>query len=373
MRVLTVSLVSGGIGRYGALYAAAVSRHLQESGHNCKSVITKECEAFCEVSTEQSHIKLTIDFQRSTKISALFNVIRLYFSYRPDIVNDTSGSSSLLSCMLLPLYKIFSLVVTVEHDPLPHLGMKSWKKALSSWLIRTFSNRVIVHGTQSRHQAVTCGFNPARLRVVHHGELGVYGRIGVRGQREKNTVLFFGAFRPNKGFDYILDIAQHVQAHVPEVRFVIAGSKKLSSELLMGPWAQTMENHLSKMKCSSIFEVYDTFIPDELVANIFDRCCVTILPYRDATQSGVAAMALAFGTVPIATAVGDLPEVVIHNKTGLVSNCHANEIANNVVFLLLNDRERERLSNEAIRFASDELSWSKVAQSVSRIYSELLN
>ena len=57
---------------------------------------------------------------------------------------------------------------------------------------------------------------------------------------------------------------------------------------------------------------------DELIQMV-NRCSVSILPYRNATQSGVTALSLALGNSVAVTPVGGLPEQLSHPDDGAVS------------------------------------------------------
>src|SRR6266851_2799642 len=52
------------------------------------------------------------------------------------------------------------------------------------------------------------------------------------------------------------------------------------------------------------------------IPQIFGRASAVVLPYTDATQSGIAAMAFGFGRAVIATCVGGLPDVVANECNG---------------------------------------------------------
>jgi glycosyltransferase involved in cell wall biosynthesis len=60
------------------------------------------------------------------------------------------------------------------------------------------------------------------------------------------------------------------------------------------------------------------FIPDDQVRYYLSACDGVIQPYRNATQSGVTPLAYHFEKPMIVTNVGSLPDLVPHNKVGLV-------------------------------------------------------
>lgn len=61
-------------------------------------------------------------------------------------------------------------------------------------------------------------------------------------------------------------------------------------------------------------------IPDENVMSLFHgRNVITVLPYRDATQSGVINLAAQSSSLIISTNVGGLPEQLDYGKAGILT------------------------------------------------------
>jgi glycosyltransferase involved in cell wall biosynthesis len=87
------------------------------------------------------------------------------------------------------------------------------------------------------------------------------------------------------------------------------------------------------------FVVYNEFVSDEKRAELFRRASVVVLPYVEATQSGVIPIAYALERPVIATTVGGLPELVEHGRTGfLVEPRDERALARRIVELLQNRR-----------------------------------
>ncbi len=81
------------------------------------------------------------------------------------------------------------------------------------------------------------------------------------------------------------------------------------SFLVVGPGAPPSSRRLTSV---------DTFVPAGQLVDIVSRASATLLPYRVATQSGAVVLSQAVGTVPIATAVGGIPEQIDDGVTGLL-------------------------------------------------------
>ena len=65
-------------------------------------------------------------------------------------------------------------------------------------------------------------------------------------------------------------------------------------------------------------EIRNRLIGDEEAIDLFCRCGLVVLPYRDATQSALVAAAYAFHKPVIVTDTGALPEYVEPGQTGWV-------------------------------------------------------
>ena len=65
-------------------------------------------------------------------------------------------------------------------------------------------------------------------------------------------------------------------------------------------------------------DIHNGYIPDKDVQGYFENCDAVVLPYIDATQSGIAQVAFGFGKPVIATDAGGLPEVVTDSLTGVM-------------------------------------------------------
>jgi glycosyltransferase involved in cell wall biosynthesis len=68
-----------------------------------------------------------------------------------------------------------------------------------------------------------------------------------------------------------------------------------------------------------MFELIEKFLtPEEVVREFSASAAVVVMPYDNATQSGVAAYAIGVGRAVVAFDVGALHEMVQDGKTGLL-------------------------------------------------------
>src|SRR5690606_19052123 len=103
-----------------------------------------------------------------------------------------------------------------------------------------------------------------------------------------------------------------------------------------------------------------------------EQASIVVLPYIEATQSGVIPIAYAYGKPVIASRVGGLPNIVVDNETGfLVEPRSAEQIAERIIFLLQNPQERKRMGDSAYSYAMTELSWDRIADSTMKVYKQV--
>ena len=120
------------------------------------------------------------------------------------------------------------------------------------------------------------------------------------GLEEKHTaLLFFGLVREYKGFDILIEACDSL----PENYRIIAAG----------------ENYTGKDYSSERLAWENSFIPDSRVGTWFNAADIVVLPYREASQSGIAQIALAFGKPMVATPVGGLPETIEEGRTGTIA------------------------------------------------------
>lgn len=372
VRVLHLNLAAGGgVARYGALLGSALVRHPQlETVTIANQQLGAESRIFQRVlQASNAHL---LDLQGPRKrVRNLIQLRHMIGRIRPDVIHDSAGSAMWLGTTLLALGGGGLRFVT-EHDPTPHAGMgHRYHERLARWLVRGRSDRIIVHGPWCRDQLQGTGIRRERIIIDHHGHFGVL-ESERRGGDRPPTVLFFGSLRPNKGVELLPEIGRRVRAEVPHVRFLVVGSSKVPPSLRQTGWPARLRQILHILNEQPEFEIHDRFVADEEVGDVFAEADVMILPYLDATQSGVAMIALPLGLPVVATCVGDLPQVIRNGETGALVPPEPGALASAIVRLLSDDPLRERLGRTAREFAYRECGWDGIADRLAEAYAAAL-
>ena len=195
----------------------------------------------------------------------------------------------------------------------------------------------------------------APVTVIPHGDEGILVREAKVQPAEITgpQVLFFGTITGYKGIYDLLACWPAVRRAVPEAELLIAGNVGADIDRV----------HLERLVASlEGVRIHAGYVPVDGVAPVMSYSRVVALPYRRASQSGVAHVAFTFGRPVVATAVGDLPDVVKDGCTGrLVPPGDREAFADALIELLLDPELAGRWGKAGQESLHSGASWDDVA------------
>ncbi len=294
-----------------------------------------------------------------SNIGMVYKLFRDIVKMAPQVVHQPSWN--LWMNMALPLFPDIPLVATI-HDVNLHPGDRETFNWFQSWQWRR-ADQVIVHAQTMKQQLVAQHRVPQdKVHVIPLGSYDMYRDWASDDTAEQaHTILFFGRIWDYKGLQYLIEAEPLITAQVPDVRIVIAGH------------GESFDKYEQMMVNRDRFVVHNYFIPNDLTAKLFQQASIVVLPYIEASQSAVLAMAYAFGKPVVATTVGGLPDVVEHGQTGyLVPPRDSASLARSVIDLLKNDTLRTEMERKALAKAKGELSWPSVARKTYQVYEKAI-
>lgn len=250
------------------------------------------------------------------------------------------------------------LVMTI-HDPRHHEGDVWSRRTPQWWMDYGFraADHVIVHGRKLALDVQQLfGFRRDQTHVIPHVAMGD-ASVNRDVDQEPYTVLFFGRNFAYKGLETLIRAESMVASAIPEVRFVIAGDGD-------DPW-----QHRPQMECPERYEIHHRWVSDEERAHFFQRSALVVLPYREATQSGVIPVAYNHARPVVATSVGALAECVEDGRTGrLVPPQDPAALAKAIVELLSDPETRQAMGREAYQYLQQRMSPIAVARQTAEVY-----
>ncbi len=183
-----------------------------------------------------------------------------------------------------------------------------------------------------------------------------------------NLLLFVGRLAEKKGVAYLVSAMAVVIKKFPDAKLVIVGD---------GPEKPSLQQQAQRLNLSGSV-VFAGSVPNNELPAYYRAADAFILPSivaksGDTEGLGVVLLeAIAAGTPVIASDVGGIPDIVVHNKTGLlVGQKSPQELAAAISKLLGSSRLRKRLSSAA-RARISFFSWGKVAEEFYFLFKKLL-
>ncbi len=296
---------------------------------------------------------------------SMLEIKKIIKSLEPDVLhvqetNDPWYDFTLLLSNMPPL-------VTTVHDVFRHPGDRQnifgadYTKRIAFYK----SQQIIVHAELLK-QILQQKFRvpKQKVNVLSHGELGsLYKRRSQdnNSPEEPYTLLFFGRVWPYKGLKYLLAAMPLITASFPEVKLIIAGK------------GEDLNTYFPRGYEHPNIEVLNEFIPPEMVASIFHRSKVVVLPYIEASQSGVVSLAYGLGKLVVASAIGGLQEVIQAGEDGLlVPPGDVPALAAAVIRILSDSKLQQNLQSAAIKRCQQDLNWKNIAAHTVDVYHQAI-
>ena len=306
----------------GAMYAYEMTRGLIDNGVNVYAILSKECDNLHEwEKLPLTHI-VTVDTY-TNKIEFFKQTILFILFGRRKIEKELSNAN--MDVVYCPMYTFWTYfinqlfphakkIVTI-HDPIPHSGepviYRLWNK-LNDYDAKKSDKIVILSHAFKKiiEQKYHKGSN--QIIVIPHGTFNYGNRNkGKYNHYEKGKInfLFFGRIEKYKGINCLLKIYRKIEDEFPDsVTLTIAGRGDF------GPYSD-------KFKLLKHAKLINRWIQDEEINDFFEGDkVVTVLPYIDATQSGIIGIAMANKSLIIASDVGGLAEQLQDGNLGILFN-----------------------------------------------------
>ena len=350
-----------------ALHFAEYASHLAlalDEGHEVLLILEEANGAFeLSGSLRDALVKRgnVLWFGRQRRRSAPFHTLRLLYEiqrFRPDVIHVQEIGSCVPAWVNDLLRYSIPLVLTV-HDPVPHSGEEECVSTYNNRL-RANADRLIVHG-ETMVEEMGRGDKKLshRLAAIPHGMLGdEQGKVKTVPEQPP-VFLFFGRIEAYKGLGILLQAGE------------LLASKGLTFRLVIAGRGSALDEYRQQIQKLPWVELIDRRVHADEIPQIFARASAVVLPYTDASQSGVAAMAFGFGRPVISTSVGGLPEIITDGQNGLlVPPKDAVALAGAMARCIVSEKLCEQLQSGAMERARRELSWDVIAEKTSAVYED---
>jgi glycosyltransferase involved in cell wall biosynthesis len=352
----------------GAIDALEFSEALRTTGIKHEVIINAENElndrwqslperpvhrVFTYASSITSFIWHTCLFWRVIKSLHLIKHIQ------PSVVYATHFHPWLFFVILLKIFLRFKFIYVVHENPfIPKENTNFLFLWLEKYCIRhadiLIAHSNFVHKELTSYVQVPIFTLP--LGAYHHYFLHFKKHLS---SDNKLRLLFLGRIEPYKGLEILVDAFTLLKEKQVLIELTIAGKGKLFSEL--------------EKKCIALgIVIHNQWIGVEEMSSLVGAADVLVLPYIQASQSGVISIALGYGIPVIASRVGGMVEQIHEGETGfLFEPGNALDLVKKIEQLLVDRQLVEKMGTQALELGKGPLSWEEgVEQLVKNLRSQ---
>lgn len=300
-------------------------------------VITNRINSRFDYSPSNIH---SIDFDSQKGIIKRLNLIlKEINAIKPDLIwfVNVNYINLFISIILRFKYQIANSI----HDLKPHKGdNKSIFIILYNFLIIIFSQFIVVHSKKAKSDLLKITKNHSKVFYIPFFiEFKSFQKIN-----NTKTCLFFGRITKYKGISNLVKLIRNNN----DINFIIAGKPdKYSAKIL------------KRLVKYSNLKIFDQTLTESEKEYFFKNSELTILPYIDASQSGVIIDSYNFSRPIISFDVGYLKEQIVNNKTGFLiekSNIiQFSEVLRNFISLPLS--KKQKIANNSYSFGFETYSF----------------
>lgn len=310
-----------------------------------------------------------------------------------DLVHCHTWYTHFAGCLLRELLDI-PLILTV-HSLEPH---RPWKEeqlanayAVSTWLEKTalLNADGIIAVSRSMKEDVQqlYGVSPDRIRVIHNGiDLDHYkptfDREIIRSygiNPDKSFILFVGRITRQKGILHLVNGLPHIERDTQIVLCAgAADTEKLSGE---------MKQRVEEVRASTNNQIIwiPEFLPEDHMVVLYSHASLFVCPSVYEPFGIINLEAMACNTPVVASAVGGICEVVVHNETGVLVDFDrgdnlepkrpeqfSRDLAAAINQLLASPEKLKAMGIESRKRVEQHFSWENIAQQTLEYYREAI-
>ncbi len=276
---------------------------------------------------------------------------------KPDIIHFIDNHPRYIFYWKLFKKQWYKIYVT-QHDPVLHSWDSKWLlwKVASyvNYTLRNLADKLVVHWDKLKDEVIKLyKIKKNKVISVPHGNYNFFTKRSKWLKVKNNYFLFFWRISEYKWLDTLLESLKFIKEQISNFKLIIAGW-----------WDLTQYNDLINSNREGI-EVYNYNIPEEEVYKYFEQSEFVVLPYKDATWSGVIPTAFAFSKAVITTDVGELATHVHDKKSWLIVPPNdPKKLADAIIWMLHHKKEVEAMGGEWKKHTEDVLGWDKIVRKI---------
>lgn len=244
--------------------------------------------------------------------------------------------------------------IMILHDPIPHSGEKEKserKKEADRKFFSKIDNVMVMSKLFIPVVEENYSFSKSNILYMRHGTMNYpefTGKFSEEDLKPNIKFLYFGRIQQYKGLHVLAKAFEKVQKQYPDAHLTVAGS---------GDFTEYEEEYTALNNVT----VMNKYITDYEIAFLFSRPnTVVVMPYIDATQSGITGMAYNYETPVIVTDTGGLREQLFDGAVGVFVKPGDDDDLAEKMIRFISEPELYAEQKKLMRESSEKMSWKYI-------------
>ena len=249
-------------------------------------------------------------------------------------------------------------------------------------LVCRLADQIVVNADAIKHWLTAQGYRGERITVIPNGvDVGRFSSLPAESDlrcrlglpERAQLVLMLARLRPEKGIEYFLRAAAHVNLRFPQVYFLIVGegfTNRAHEFMPDSEYPRRLANMAASLGIGERVR-FTGLITD--IPHLLSQVAVSVLPSLSEGLSNTLLESMAAGVPVVATRVGGTPEAVSDGEHGLLVPPKDEAALAEAICAILADAElARRLGSQARARAVQRYSLERMVQANQDLYMNLL-
>lgn len=221
-------------------------------------------------------------------------------------------------------------------------------------------------------------FPDEKISIIKHGIYDLFdndlynskvARYLLNIPQDKTVLLFFGFLKEFKGFEYLIKAVHILIKKNPNIIVYVASGLKYAPKELV----QKCLTLIHKLQLDEYFLLNLNYLDANDIEAVFKASNISILPYTNASQSGVLMMSIGFKKPVVITDVFAEKEW-INKFAGLIAKKrNPEDLAKKIEILIKSPEIALEYGMNGFTYGKKHLNWEAIAKKYSDVFTEVLS
>ena len=337
----------------GPVLSLNIAQGLQENGVGVCAIISEQIENLEDWKTSFSPECLYIWKVHSNKyVENLLNGLKIRSKFSKMRFDFALYTNPVKRNLIVEKFFKVKENIMILHDVIPHSGANESVSQYVKDLMGQADNIMVL--SEQFIPIVEKDYHKSQNNIFYmrHGLMKYPEFTGSFSQEELNgkiNFLNFGRIEKYKGLHVLSKAFGELQKQYPDVQLTVAGS---------GDFTEYEEEYAALKNVT----VMNKYITDEEIAYLFSKPnTVVMLPYIDATQSGVIGMAYNYETPILVTDTGGIREQLFNGEVGVFAKPGDAEDLKEKMIQFVEDPRLFEEQKKLMQESKEKMSWGYIA------------